>query len=1123
MKRASKFLKVLFGAAALLVSGTSVQALSLSHFAEQSKLATGRWVKVATEADGVHEITAAQLAEMGFHDPSKVKIFGSGGHILPESIEASITDDLAQVPAIYTNGKLCFYAQSPLKRDVYFSSAANYFRYTANAYSSHAYYFLTDDEAYSPLAPAEARQPSSAPTSLTTSYNNYHHERDLTSPGFTGKSILGENFGSDNALSFTFNLPGFIDGSQVNVYTNFGVNSGERSTISATLNGTDVVFSSNSNRVSAATSEYTFYNIGQARGYTTAVDAPDGNITYSMSLASEGGILLALLDNFTVTYEQRNELPADMAQLDLFFFNQTNAKIDIAGLSPEAMVWNVTSASAPATYVLSTNGDTRSFNTSMPSTCEHMVAFDPTRQLHTISSYSVVENQNLHALATPDMVILTTPGLKAQAQRIADYHASADGMDVAVVEQQHIFNEFSSGAVDATAVRLFMKMLHLRNPEKLKYLLIFGGGTYDNRHILADRSENLVVTFQSTTSNMETKSYSCDDYFGLLADNTGYAISSAPVSIAVGRFPVKTVEEAEASVDKLMRYLTDEKGQWCNNALLVADQGDNDMHMYQAEGIVDILKLADINLSLTKLYPATYPQQGSYATDLRQQWINKLNEGCVYMSYIGHGGPTSFGKETILWVTPSSKALKNKHLPFMTLATCDAAPFDSDHRGVGEELFMNPDGGMIAGMMSTRVVFASENDDLNRAMANYLFNLDENGNQRTIGEAYRMAKNSFLPNENYNKLNFILFGDPAMKLHMPKELINISTINGSKLVHYNATVSPLSSVKVTGDVLNADGSVNKSFSGKVDVTLYDKSRFYRSFSQSSSKPVRDSYYSPDVLARTQATVANGSFAATFVVPKQCLAHDEAALISAIAVSDDAKTVVNGYTDHIIISAFNPDAAIADNEAPVIEAMYLDDAANTGIARTGTSATLYATVTDDVAINSRSLAIGSDLEITLDGGVRSLTEARNTATVCNEGKSLIVELPISDLSYGSHTLTLAASDAAGNRTTRTIDFVVENSANVAEITADALDARSEVAFAISHTLGDDAVATVTVTDAMHRTVWTATTSAAECKWNLSDLTGARVAPGRYSFHCTVRNATGYAASAPATLVVLAPAQ
>lgn len=1122
MKTTSKLLTILLSAAALTASSVETGAVNMSHYAENSKLAAGKWVKVSTDTEGVHEISYDQLAAMGFDDPAKVKIFGWGGNILSESLETITVDDLVQVPAICVAGKICFYAEGTMKRDVYYSSAADFLRYTTNTYSSHAYYFLTDDAAYAPLEPSAARQSASVSETLSTSHNSFHHERELTSPGSTGKSILGENFGVTNSLSFDVHLPGFVDGSPVNVYTNYGVNSDERSVLSATINGSAVAFSSNSNRVSASTSEYTFYNIGQARGTAATVSAPDGLLRYSMSLTTEGEITLALLDNFTINYKQRNELPADSAQLDMYYLNQSNSCIEIAGLSADAIVWNVTTAGSPKVYSTTAGGSTVSFNATLSASCEHLVAFDPTRTLRQISSYAPVENQNLHALATPDMVIVTSPGLKEQAQRIADYHATADGMDVAVIEQEKIFNEFSSGVPDATALRMFMKLLHLRNPEKLKYLLLFGGGTFDNRHLLGKKSEHLLITFQSTTSNVETKSYTCDDYFGMLADNTGYAIASAPVTIAVGRFPVKTVEEAKSSVDKLMRYLADDYGSWRNNVLIVGDQGDSDMHMYQAEGLIQILNGTDIKLNVNKLFSATYPQQGDYAIDFRKKWINMLQQGQVFMTYVGHGGSTVLGKETLLWVIQDSKNMENKHLPFMTFATCSAAPYDNDRRGVAEELFHNPQGGMIAGMVSTRTVFASENDELNRALVQNLFTLDENGEQRTIGEAYRLAKHAFDPNENTNKLSFALLGDPAMKLHMPTNQIEITNVGGTDVSGSTATLKPLQRVTVKGTVKNSGNTVNTGFNGNVTLTLYDKLRFHQTITMGGKNP-RDSYFSREVLSTADCAVRNGVFEATIVVPKTCQAQNEAVKLMAMAVSADNSIIVNGQTENVTIAPFDAAAAITDTEAPVIESMYLDDEANAETAHVGTSAVLYVTATDDLAINAQTLAIGNALEVVLDGGIKSYAEARNIANVGNGGRTVSVALPIEGLSYGTHTLTFAVSDLAGNRASRSIDFVVDNTDNTAEVTADAKDARTSVTFAISHTLGSDAEATVTVTDAMHRTVWSTVTTADECEWNLTDMLGSRVAPGRYFYHCLVRNASGYAASQQQPIVVLAPAE
>ncbi len=57
------------------------------------------------------------------------------------------------------------------------------------------------------------------------------------------------------------------------------------------------------------------------------------------------------------------------------------------------------------------------------------------KQQKQVSFAGNVANQNLHSLATPDMLVITTPKLKAQADRIADFHRQHDGMDVEVVLQ----------------------------------------------------------------------------------------------------------------------------------------------------------------------------------------------------------------------------------------------------------------------------------------------------------------------------------------------------------------------------------------------------------------------------------------------------------------------------------------------------------------------------------------------------------------------------------------------------------------------------------------------------------------------------------------------------------------
>ena len=123
-----------------------------------------------------------------------------------------------------------------------------------------------------------------------------------------------------------------------------------------------------------------------------------------------------------------------------------------------------------------------------------LVAFDPAKTLYKIKEYEVLPNQNIHGIPTPDMVIICPTKLLAKAERLAQIHRDHDNYDVLVLNQKDIFNEFSSGTPDAMAYRLMLKMFYDRNPEKLKHLLLFGGGYFDNRQLSKQLGENYLLT-----------------------------------------------------------------------------------------------------------------------------------------------------------------------------------------------------------------------------------------------------------------------------------------------------------------------------------------------------------------------------------------------------------------------------------------------------------------------------------------------------------------------------------------------------------------------------------------------------------------------------------------------------
>ncbi|NHW17293.1 hypothetical protein HA071_25850, partial [Escherichia coli] len=81
-----------------------------------------------------------------------------------------------------------------------------------------------------------------------------------------------------------------------------------------------------------------------------------------------------------------------------------------------------------------------------------------------------------------------------EAKRLADYHIQKNGFKTAIVEPSKIYNEYSSGGQDITAIRNFIS--YLKNNGRLKYVLLLGDGSYDYKNRTGSNS-NIVPTYES--------------------------------------------------------------------------------------------------------------------------------------------------------------------------------------------------------------------------------------------------------------------------------------------------------------------------------------------------------------------------------------------------------------------------------------------------------------------------------------------------------------------------------------------------------------------------------------------------------------------------------------------------
>ena len=1144
----SKLTKLQLACTAMMVLCLSItaSAFNVSHYATKSKLATGTWVKISIPESGVYEITYDELREMGFNNPAKVKIFGAGGFRINEVLNGQAPDDLISTPFIRMNDKICFYGCGPIRYSISDAATIPHFTRVFNPYSQVGCYFLTENN-NSDLNPTQ-RTPVvvSNYVDKVTSLNFFHHEKELVSLTNSGKDMLGEDFSSGH-LMVDYDLPGIAD-STIIVYTTLAANASNMCYANAIIHSDGEAdttsFPMSTSRIYVPGGEYVLYNFASPFGRLKLKKPAEHGYFQPLLTTNSDTIELtttvAMLDQFIITYDHYNVIgdnPENQFTMG-FGVTQGNERFMMPDAPSSMVVWSINTPNNPIQMPLQSYDDASGqgmFFFSTHSSSSLYVAFDPTKPLKKIAGYEPVENQNLHAMAVPDMLIITTKEFIEQAQRIADLHAAVDGIDVAVVDQEQVFNEFSSGTRDGMAYRLICKMLYDRDNTKFKNLLLMGTGSHDNRELLG-RHEGQLLTYQSDCSNYEDFSFTSDDFFGFLNDNSGSSINGDQLSIGVGRITSSSVEEARSDVDKLVEYYAyPDYGSWRNRTMVFSDSPDKGMYMFQGEGYKNMIdNELGTGMHVTTAHNTMYPRSNTEtnlniekrtATEAKQLISNILKDGVYFGTYVGHAGPLNFSKHNFIWTMGDVVNTNYRHLPIMSTACCDVAHYDSDSRGIAELMFHKRDGGAIALLTSSRMVYATDNDRLNRFFLQALFNQASTGEFTTLGEAYKKSKTSFTV-ANTNKMSFLLLGDPAIKVNYPISRFNITSVNGTDVTGTSiASISPLQRFQVKAQVVDAEGNLDTSFNGDATVTLYDKEDKFTTLTGSlnNQSVTRDIYFNREKLAEVTGRVVNGEFTGYIIVPRKVMAKNEMVMLRVYAHKDNTSYMVNGFSKSIRMLGYDENLAINDTQNPVITNMFINDETSfaDGVTVSGNSV-LYISATDDQGINIQSNSGDMGMMLVLDNGKPSYCDITSYATMSNEGKQVDIEFPLSNLAEGLHTLTYTVFDLLGNSATRTITFMVGQS-GMATLTADKLPAYldGEVNFDFETSLSRVPEVIVRVTDATGKLVWMTTTSSFPVTWDMKDLNGNKVPGGLYRYFGTYQDGSNYGGTPINKLIVLDP--
>ena len=975
------------------------------------------------QQDGVYKISYSNLSDLGINTSNlscdKIRIFGNGGGMLPKLNNDFRHDGLQEnaIKVVDNNNNgvfesgdyILFFGQSPDRWN--YNETDNRFHHQKNLFSRKTYYFITTD-----MGNGGKRIQSKSTPNFDVSVSEFDdfafHEQDLENFIKSGAQWYGEKFDLTNTYNFSFSFPNIDDSTPVYIKTSVAARSFSASSFLVKTNSTNI----QSISVAQADPHYTadYAKLSSSSATFTGQPNMEISVSYNQPQNTSVGWL-----NF-LELNARRQLKMSGNQM-LFrdvqsVADSVNAKFVISNATSNLIVWDVTNSVNIKERVASFSSSKTTFISSTDSLKEYL-AFNG-NSFYSTELIGKISNQNLHGSSDDvEYVIVSHPNFLSAANDLAAYHEQQDGINTIVVTPQQIYNEFSSGAQDISAIRDFMRMFYKKPNSKIKYLLLFGDGSYDPLNRISSNT-NFIPSFQSNNSVSPTQSYVTDDYFGLLDDSEGNFANDL-VDIGIGRFPVQTLTEANNMVDKVKRYNGKMSfGDWRNKVTFIADDGDaadGNTHMWQADSLANIIDDNYKNINIKKIYLDAFTQEstpgGPRSPDAQKAITESVEKGSLLINYSGHGGELGWTKERILEVGQINKWENENNLPLFVTATCEFSRFDDPDRiSAGEYTLLNKNGGAIALLSTTRLVYASPNYFLNKQFVKVLFE-KENGESPRLGDLFRQTKvNSGTA---LNNRNFTLLGDPALCLAYPD--LNVSTTAISD------TISALGEVTISGKIEDENGTLASNFNGVVFPTVYDKQEILKTLGQESSTqmPYRSQN---NILYKGKASVTNGTFSFSFIVPKDIAYNFGSGRISYYAVSADSLQDASGYDESFTIGGTSSNIT-ADFDGPEIE-LFINNEQFVSGGMTNEDPLLFAILNDFSGINTVGNGIGHDIIAVLDNETNQSISLNDyyTADIDNY-KSGSVAYPFYDLEKGHHTLHLKVWDVFNNSAEQEIDFYV----------------------------------------------------------------------------------------------------
>jgi len=1009
-------------------------------YSSSSVLSSGKWFKIAVSEDGIYRIDYARLKQLGLEYPSNPRIFGNNSGQLSYYNDGSNPDDLREIAiyadtgidGIFNEGDFILFYGKGTDRWIYDNPTGDY-NFIRHNYSDTAFYFITSGQTQGKRTRTIVESTLQADYASSASDALYLHEIETENIIHSGR----EWYQPVSYLKETEINPGFKDiitTEKIKYSIRVLARASSPTLFRLSENGS-VLAEIPVNGVNLASTTGTFAQTADTEGEIFPLSSSP---VFKVSFGNNGDISARGWIDYVKLHARRNNNYdgqsmhfTDSKSVGQGIITQFTIKSSPGGLT----IWDVSDPFSARNVNYTKTGDNITFR--LPTdTLRTFIAFSSSNAMTPLIKQAAVPNQDLHASYPADMIIVTHPLFKPYAEKLSEIHLKNSGLVSLIVTPDQIYNEFSGGIPDIAAIRNFLRMKFLLQKDSshpLKYLLLFGDGSFDNK-TPPPGNTNYVPTYQTKNSSVIISSFTSDDFYGLLEDGEGE--DSGTEDLGIGRIPISDTASAGIVISKIEWYLSPlNQGNWKNIVCITADDEDGNTHISDAEGLADLIKENDPWVNIEKIYFDAYNQvttsTGQFYPDVTQAINDRINSGALVFNYIGHGNETSLGHERV--VTPESIGQwKNiTRLPLFITATCEFSRFDDIIKNSatgeinakissGERILLDQQGGAIALMSTTRLVYSAPNYALNRNIFSVTFDRDPEGNALRIGDIIRIAKNR--TGSNTNKRNFLLLGDPAIRLSWPWHgNIITDSINNITEGITSDTLKALSMITVTGHVENLTGHQQSDFNGVIVPLVYGRPREVQTLANDGGQKMFFELQN-NVLFSGKTSVENGRFRFTFIVPRDIDYSYGRGKIS-YYTSDGSYDMTGNFSD-FVVGGFS-DTEYSDKSGPDIR-LYLNDTLFRSGGITDKNPRLLALIEDEGGINTSGTGLGHDLLCWLDNDRnRSFilnNYYENDFDNYNKGK---VIYDFSELAVGNHTVTLKVWDNFNNSNEESIIFLVEN--------------------------------------------------------------------------------------------------